>query len=406
MASKIEKLIQKLCPDGVEYKPLWALTTWDKKFNGVQMGKQPHTVTFSHVDAKTLKAICSNSGDIKLLSTGNFDGFTNEDMGRRYINCGEVIAIPSGGMANIKYWSGLFIDSGNILAISSNISLYDLKYIYYYLLKCQGLIQNYYRGSGIQHPDMSAILDIRIPVPPLEIQKEIVKVLDNFTNYSTELQTELQARIKQYACYHNKLLSYDSLISSSKQIEWCKLGKIGKVRMCKRILKSQTQSSGIPFFKIGTFGKKEDAYISEELFCEYKNKYSYPKKGDILISAAGTIGRTIIFNGEPAYFQDSNIVWLENDEKKVLNRYLYYFYKTSPWKISTGGTVARIYNENIEDINIPVPSKETQEHIIRILDTFDAICSGIKSGLPAEISARRKQYEYYRNALLTFKEKA
>ena len=117
-------------------------------------------------------------------------------------------------------------------------------------------------------------------------------------------------------------------------VQYKALGEIGSVKMCKRILKSQTDTSGeVPFFKIGTFGKTPDAYISQELFDEYKEKYSYPKKGDILISCSGTIGRTVTFDGEPAYFQDSNIVWLEHDGSQVLNKYLEYCYAQKPWKI-------------------------------------------------------------------------
>src|SRR5690606_29188703 len=104
-------------------------------------------------------------------------------------------------------------------------------------------------------------------------------------------------------------------------VEFKRLGTIGKVSMCKRILKHQTNSvGGIPFYKIGTFGKKADSFISNELYSSYKNKYSYPKPGEVLISASGTIGRTVIYNGEPAYFQDSNIVWIENNEEIILNK--------------------------------------------------------------------------------------
>ena len=177
--------------------------------------------------------------------------------------------------------------------------------------------------------------------------------------------------------------------------------------MCKRILKDQTSSTGdIPFFKIGTFGGSADAYISKELFDEYVKKYSYPKKGDILISAAGTIGRTVVFDGNPSYFQDSNIVWLKHDESVVLNSYLRYIYSLNPWAISTGGTIARLYNDNILNAVIPVPPLEEQQRIVDILDRFDKLTTDITSGLPAEIEARRKQYEYYRDQLLTFKQKA
>ena len=183
-----------------------------------------------------------------------------------------------------------------------------------------------------------------------------------------------------------------------------RLGDIGKVSMCRRILKSETNSiGGIPFFKIGTFGKKEDAYISIEKFYEYKEKYPYPKKGMILISTSGTIGRTVVFDGKSAYYQDSNIVWIDNDEERVLNKYLYYFYQTNPWKIDIGGTIERLYNENIEKTSVSLPPLEEQQRIVDILDRFDKLCNDISEGLPAEIEARQKQYEYYREKLLNFK---
>ena len=185
-----------------------------------------------------------------------------------------------------------------------------------------------------------------------------------------------------------------------------KLKEIGKVCMCKRILKEQTASSGdVPFFKIGTFGGVADAYIPQELFDSYKSKFSYPQKGDILISAAGTIGRTVEFDGKPAYFQDSNIVWLKHDESIVLNSYLKYCYTQNPWAISTGGTIARLYNDNILNATIPVPPIAEQQKIVDILDRFDALTSNLKSGLPAEMEKRRQQYEFYRDKLLTFKRK-
>ena len=173
--------------------------------------------------------------------------------------------------------------------------------------------------------------------------------------------------------------------------------------MCKRILKSQTSSIGdVPFYKIGTFGGEADAYISQQLYEEYKAKYSYPKIGDVLISAAGTIGRTVIFDGAPAYFQDSNIVWIDNNEKIVLNKYLFYCYQLKPWQVSSGGTISRLYNENISRTEIPVPPLEVQERIVKVLDNFDAICSDLGIGLPAEIEKRQQQYEFYRDKLLTF----
>jgi type I restriction enzyme S subunit len=194
------------------------------------------------------------------------------------------------------------------------------------------------------------------------------------------------------------------------EVEWKPLGEIGEVRMCKRILKSQTSEIGdIPFYKIGTFGKKPNAYISKELFNEYKSKYSYPKIGEVLISASGTIGRTVIFNGKDAYFQDSNIVWIENNESQVLNKFLFYIYQIVNWNTSDGGTIKRLYNNNLRKILIPIPypndpkkSLEKQKEIVAILDKFDTLTNSISEGLLKEIELRQKQYEYYRDLLLNF----
>ena len=152
-----------------------------------------------------------------------------------------------------------------------------------------------------------------------------------------------------------------------------RLGEIGKISMCKRILKSQTNEfSGIPFYKISTFGGTPTVYIDEKIYREYKEKYSYPKKGDILISAAGTSGKTVIFNGEDSYFQDSNIVWIENDESKVTNQFLYYFLQTNPFITTNGSTIKRLYNDNLRDTTIPnVPSIQKQNQITNLLGTLD-----------------------------------
>ena len=259
-------------------------------------------------------------------------------------------------------------------------------------------------GTTINHLSPSKLSKIKIPIPPIEIQNEIVQILDNFAELTAELTAELSNRKKQYEYYRDLLLNFDKN-EERERVKWLTIGEIGDIKMCKRILKSETNlMSGIPFYKIGTFGGVANSYISEETYEEYKRKYSFPKKGDVLISAAGTIGRTVIYDGEPAYFQDSNIVWLEHDESLVLNKYLYYYYQLSPWQISTGGTIARLYNDNILKAKIAVPPIDKQKRIIYMLDNFSVLVSSISEGLPAEIEARKKQYAYYRDKLLSFKE--
>lgn len=155
------------------------------------------------------------------------------------------------------------------------------------------------------------------------------------------------------------------------------LGEIGEPCMCKRILKEQTSSTGdVPFYKIGTFGGIPDAYISRELFEQYKEQYNYPKKGTLLLSAAGTIGRVVVFDGKDSYFQDSNIVWIDNDETKVTNDFLFYCYSRMQWKTEEGGIVSRLYNANLKSTSFIAPkSLAEQQRIAKALSDVDALIS-------------------------------
>lgn len=158
------------------------------------------------------------------------------------------------------------------------------------------------------------------------------------------------------------------------------LGNIGPVKMCKRVMKYQTSEKGdIPFYKIGTFGKSPDAYISKDLYHYLKNKYSFPQKGTVLISAAGTIGRTVVYDGKDAFFQDSNIVWLENDESVLTNQYLYYLYQVVEWKTENGGAVSRLYNDNFKITPVAIPSsKKEQQRIANALSDVDSLIANLE----------------------------
>ena len=156
--------------------------------------------------------------------------------------------------------------------------------------------------------------------------------------------------------------------------EWkeVKLGEVAEILMCKRILASQTNTiSGVPFFKIGTIGKTPDCYITRELFNEYKLRYSYPQKGQVLLTCSGTIGRCWIFSGEDAYFQDSNIVWIDNPENVLLNRYLYYILIKTDWSKLNSSTITRLYNDDLRRLNLRLPSLAEQRKIAALLSLID-----------------------------------
>ncbi|GAA8294481.1 hypothetical protein HpBT174_03370 [Helicobacter pylori] len=173
-------------------------------------------------------------------------------------------------------------------------------------------------------------------------------------------------------------------------------------------MKHQTTRYGeIPFYKIGTFGNTADAFISKKLFLEYKTKYSFPKKGDILISASGTIGRAVIYDGKPAYFQDSNIVWIDNDETLVKNDFLFYAYSNVKWN-TEHTTILRLYNDNFRNTLIPLPPLNEQNAIANILSALDRYLyaldalilkkEGVKKSLSFELLSQRKRLKGFNQA--------
>lgn len=159
--------------------------------------------------------------------------------------------------------------------------------------------------------------------------------------------------------------------------------------MNKRIYKDQTSDEGeIPFYKIGSFGKQADAFISRKLFNEYKKLYPFPKKGDILISASGSIGRTIVYNGEDAYFQDSNIIWIQHDNR-LDNTFLHQLFNIIRWSGVEGTTIKRLYNKNILSTQILLPSVEEQRSIGNLLDNVDNLIAATQHNIDALEQAKK-----------------
>ena len=212
----------------------------------------------------------------------------------------------------------------------------------------------------------SDFLKIEISVPSVEEQRKIGAYLDQLDNLITLHQ-------RKCALLFSPFQAFISMMFTTSTFSWeqRKLGEIGSVSMCRRIFKEQTSETGdIPFYKIGTFGADPDAFISRELFEEYKSKYPYPQKGDILISASGSIGRTVEFAGNNEYFQDSNIVWLNHDER-LSNPFLKCFYSVVKWAGIEGSTIKRLYNDNILNTVICMPSVPEQKRIGLFFENLD-----------------------------------
>ena len=262
------------------------------------------------------------------------------------------VRAPAGAMGKTAY--NAVIGRG-VAAIKGN------EFIYQLLVKmdADGFWKTLSCGSTFESLNSDNIKNVEVKIPTTAEQIKIggyFQLLDN-------LITLHQRKCQIDGCRFQSPLA----------ITWeqRKLGEIGSVSMCRRIFKEQTSENGeIPFYKIGTFGGEADAFISRELFEEYKAKYQYPKKGDILISASGSIGRTVVFTGKNEYFQDSNIVWLNHD-KHLDNSFLKCFYSIVKWAGIEGSTIKRLYNDNILNTAITLPSVEEQQKIGAYFENLD-----------------------------------
>jgi type I restriction enzyme S subunit len=228
-----------------------------------------------------------------------------------------------------------------------------------------------------------AFLDLKLTIPKPQEQQKIAACLSSLDEVIAAESRKLEL-LKE----HKKGLLQNLFPQEGETVpklrfpefkddgEWeeTTLGEIGEPLMCRRIFKEETTpdpNNGVPFYKIGTFGRFADSYISKEIFEEYKSKYSFPKIGDILISASGTIGRLVIYDGSPAYFQDSNIIWLGHNENVVLNSFLFYCYSNLRWQTSDGGVISRLYNSDFKRMIICFPKNHKEQQ--KIAETLSSI---------------------------------
>jgi len=265
-----------------------------------------------------------------------------------------------------------FLNDSGLSVKPKDTDIVSQEFLNKYFIFLNDYIYSLARGAAQKNLNVPAFRKIEILYPEsLTKQRQIVATLDKAFTAIDRVNANVEENLQ-----NTKELfeSYLQNVFKNKGDDWEEktIGDIGKPSMCKRILKQQTSSDGdIPFYKIGTFGKVPNAYISKELYEEYKSKYSFPKKGDVLISASGTIGRRVIYDGEPAFFQDSNIVWINNDEKQVLNKFLYIFYGFCDWQPSKGATISRLYNANLKSIKITFPKLlQEQQRVIQKIEVI------------------------------------
>lgn len=396
--SNLEELIERLCPDGVEYKTIRDIC---KK---IASGGTPTASKSEYYNGyipwlRTQEVDWKDILDTEIKITEL--GYNNSSTKWIPKNC-VIVAMYGATAAKVAINKIPLTTNQACCNLEIDERIAEYKYVYYWL--CKEYINLKSLGQGSQHNiNANIIKNYKLPVPPLEVQREIVRILDNFTFLTTELAAELAARQKQYEYYRDLLLTFKSNESTilnertneleiNAPVRWMKLGDIADIKRGIRVVKKQLITEG-----------KYPVYQNSLEPMGYFNKYNCEAETTYVISAgaAGEIG----FCNKKFWAADDCLIFI--DTKNVNNKFIYYSLLVRKNILLANvrkASIPRLSRIVVENLIIPVPPLEVQQRIVDILDRFDSLCNDISSGLPAEIEMRQKQYEYYRDKLLTFKE--
>lgn len=363
--SRLSKLITELCPDGVQYATLGQIASFRKGATKARADMQ--------------------EGPYPVVAGGLEPAFYCNEFNR----AGETIAVSSSGVnaGFVSYWNSPIMLT-DAFSVEPDEEVVVTKYLYYALANMQLRIFSKKKGAGVPHVYSTDISTLRIPLPPLAIQHEIVRVLDQFTGLITELEAELAARKKQYEYYRDSLLAFDDTVPRRKLGDVCDLLAGGDVP--KRFSKEPTDEFRVPIYTNGVGANALHGYTNQA-------RITVPC---VTIAARGTIGSCEL-RRVPFYPAIRLICAIPHDDLRA--DYLKYAIETIRFSVPTSG-IPQLTLPMVARYKIPVPLPSEQERIAKILDRFDALVNDLSSGIPAEIEARRKQYEYYRDKLLSFKE--
>lgn len=390
--SKINDLIKKMCPNEVKYVPLDSICTVNK-------GKQLNKNNLFNVAAYPV----INGGIAP-------SGYWNE-----YNFNKNMITVSQGGASagfvnwqKTKFWAG-----AHCYVVELKKDNVSYRYLYHFLKQNEGHLQSSQVGAGIPSVSQKEIYALKIPIPPLKVQEEIVKILDKFNELEAELVAELEERKEQYDYYKQKLFE------NMKNVKIKHITDIAVVKArvgWQRLTKSEYLQDGEYCLITGTDFQSDGhidfntcVYVSKERYEMDKNIQVH--KDDILITKDGTLGKVAIIEEEPekSTTLNSGVFRIKIKNDNIIPRYIYHYFTSKYFKdfvesVKTGSTIPHLTQQGLITLNIPIPPIEEQERIVNILDKFDKLVNDTLEGLPAEIELRRKQYEYYRNKLLNFKE--
>ncbi len=369
--SRIEEMIRELCPEGVEYKTI-------QETVGVNRGKR---LTKSQLSDEGKYEVYHGSKDTILGKYIEYNAPANT-----------VIVVNTGGIGGVKFLNQPFWCSDGSFWLG-HANYVNPKFLYYYLSGYEDYFYSQKRIGGVPTIDRGVIEQFEIPVPPIAIQNEIVNILDMFTELEAKLEAkleaELEARRKQYEYYRNKLLNFSKFGGGiSENVKWLTMNEVCNIYSGKNKIRNE----------VGEY----PVYGSTGIIA-YSDKYVYNTKQILIARVGANAGYVHIANGEYDVSDNTLIVDIQNGFSL---KYIYYMLvNMNLGQYAKGGGQPLVTAGEIKQLLIPIPSITEQQRIVAVLDKFETLVNDISEGLPAEIAARRQQYEYYRDKLLTFKRK-
>ena len=399
--NKIERMLQELCPEGVEYKKLIdvAEILYGYPFDAKLFTEDNQYIPLIRIrDVKSAKASTYYKGDFNDI----------------YIIKRGDILVGMDGNFNLEKWN----DRNGVLnqrvckIYAKNQLVVINEYLYHLLGPIFKKIEEEVKGGTVKHLSAAKINRIEIPVPPLPIQKEIVRILDHFTELTAELQAELQARQEQYEYYRNELLTFTKIGGGTQSVTWMKMSDLFDIRNGYTPSKANTEyweNGTIPWFRMEDI-RQNGRILSDSIQhitpSAVKGGRLFPANSFIIATTA-TIGEhALIIVDSLANQRFTNLQVRKSLTDKIVVKFLYYYmFIVGKWcKNNTNVSgFASVDMSKFKKLLIPIPSIPEQQRIVDILDKFETLVNDLSQGLPAEIAAVQEQYEYYRNKLLTFK---
>lgn len=400
--NRIEALIAELCPEGVEFVRLGDICD---VFNGCAF----KAALFNNegLGLPIIRIRDLNTGFSQTYYSGKYDD-------RYLVKDGDILIGMDGDFRAVRWKHGRALLNQRVCRLQDFKQGILPAFMYYIVQDELDRIHGSIQGSTVKHLSSKELERSCVPVPPLEVQREVVELLDTFTALKTELEmeltTELDARRQQYASYRDALLAF-----SDQDIRWAAMGEVGEFFRGRRFTKADYVDVGVQcvhygdiYTQYGTATEKTVSHVRADMASSLR----FAQSGDLIIAG---VGETVEDVGKA-------VAWLGHDEVAIhddcfafrhsLNpRFVSYYFQSTAFhaeknKFVARAKVKRLSAESLAKLTIPVPSPEEQARIVAILDKLDALVNDISIGLPAEIAARRQQYAYYRDRLLTFKEAA